>query len=162
MTILAALLLLSSTSLVRMAALPLDCEKPDARLAAELDDILREVAGQMPGLENIDRKTLDRAMDGEVGDILRRCGKQKDCRLKMGALLGVQVLVSGRARSMGAGALVELEFLDLGSGKVVSRVSRTFTGSRVRKAAAFEAMLTEVLFPEKMVGRLDVFLSPPG
>jgi len=45
---------------------------------------------------------------------------------------------------------------------VVSKISRTLSGSRVRKAAAFEAVLTEGLFPEHLVGQLDVFLEPPG
>lgn len=162
MTFLVATLLLSSAAPVRVAALPLDCDKSDARLAAELDGILREVAAQMPGVENIEKETLDRALSGKVGSILRRCGKQKDCRLKIGALLGVQLLVTGSASTMGDGALVELEFLDVGSGKVVSKVSRTLSGTRVRMAAAFEAVLTEVLFPERLVGQLDIFLNPPG
>jgi UDP-glucose 4-epimerase len=162
MTLLVAALLFASAAPVRVAVLPLDREKSAARLAADLDGILREVAAQMPGVENIEKKTLDRALSGKVGVILRRCGKQKDCRLKIGALLGAQLLVTGRASSMGAGALVELEFLDVGSGKIVSKVSRTLSGSRVRKAAVFEAMLTEVIFPERMVGQLDVFLNPPG
>lgn len=157
-----AILLFTSVAPVRMAALPLTCQKSDTRLAAELDDILREVATQMPGLQNIEKRTLDDALGSKVDSILRRCGKQKDCRLKIGRLLGAQLLVSGRASSMGAGALVELEFLDVGSGKVVGKVSRTLSGSRVRRAAALEAVITEVLFPERMVGRLDIFLSPPG
>lgn len=154
--------LLSPAAPVRVAALPLHCEKSDASLAAELDGILREVAAQMPGVESIEKKAIERALKGKVGDILRRCGKQMDCRLKVGSLLGVQLLVTGTASTIGDGALVDLEFLDVGSGKVVSRVSRTLSGSRVRKAAAFEAILTEVLFPERMVGQLDIFLSPPG
>jgi hypothetical protein len=162
MTFLAVTLLLASGAPVRVAAMPFDCEKSDARLAAELDDILREVAGQMPGVENIDRRSLNRALSGKVDTILRRCGKQKDCRLKIGELLGAQLLVTGRAGVMGDGALVELEFLDVGSGEVVGKISRTLSGSRVRKAAAFEAVLTEVIFPERMVGQLDVFLNPPG
>lgn len=155
-------LLLSSAAPVRVAALPLGCEKSDAPLAAEIDEILREVAAQMPGVESIDKKTIDRALKGKVGGIMKRCGKQMDCRLKVGSLLGVQLLVTGRASTIGDGALVYLEFLDVGSGKVVSKVSRTLSGTRVRKAAAFEAILTEVLFPERMVGQLDIFLSPPG
>lgn len=162
MTFLVATLLFTSAAPVRVAALPLDSEKSDARLAADLDGLLWEVAAQMPGVENIGKKTLDRALSGKVGAILRRCGKQNDCRLKIGALLGVQLLVTGRASTMGDGALVELEFLDVGSGKIVSKVSRTLSGSRVRKAAVFEAMLTEVIFPERMVGQLDIFLNPPG
>lgn len=162
MTFLVAALLFTSAAPVRVAALPLDCNRSDARLAADLDDILREVAAQMPGVENIEKKTLDRALNDKVGAILRRCGKQKDCRLKIGALLNAQLLITGCASTMGDGALVELEFLDVGSGKVVSKLSRTLSGSRVRKAAAFEAMLTEVIFPERMVGQLDIFLNPPG
>lgn len=162
MTFLLATLLLSSVTPIRVAALPLSCEKSDARLGEELDDILREVTVQMPGVESIEKEKLDRALDGKVGGILRRCGKQMDCRLKVGALLGAQLLVTGRAKAMGDGALVDLEFLDVGSGKVVSKVSRTLSGTRVRKAAAFEAILTEVLFPERMVGQLDIFISPPG
>jgi len=162
MTFLVAALLFASAGPVRVVALPLDCKRSDARLAADLDDILREVAAQMPGVENIEKKTLDRALGEKVGAILRRCGKQKDCRLKIGALLKAQLLITGRASTMGDGALVELEFLDMGSGKVVSKVSRTLSGSRVRKAAAFEAMLTEAIFPERMVGQLDIFLDPPG
>jgi len=162
MIFLLAISLLSSAAPVRVATLPLDCEKPDALLAAELDEILREVAAQMPGVENIEKRTIDRALKGKVGDILRRCGKQMDCRLKVGSLLGAQLLVTGRACTMGEGALVDLEFLDVGSGKVVSKISRTLAGTRVRKAAAFEAILTEVLFPERMVGQLDIFLTPPG
>jgi len=162
MFLLLTTLLLSSAAPVRVAALPLEFEKPDASLAAELDEILREVAGQMPGVVNIDKNTIDRALKGKVGSILKRCGKQMDCRLKVGSLLGAQLLVTGKASTIGDGALVDLEFLDVGSGKVVSKVSRTLSGTRVRKAAAFEAILTEVLFPERMVGRLDIFLSPPG
>ena len=116
----------------------------------------------MPGVESIEKAVLDRALRGKVGGILKRCGKQKDCRLKIGALLGAQLLVTGRASTMGEGALVDLEFLDVGSGKVVSKISRTLSGTRVRRAAAFESILTEVLFPERMVGRLDIFLNPPG
>ena len=162
MTFLLVTLLLSSAAPIRVAALPFDCEKPDAQLAKELDDILREVAAQMPGVENIEKETLDRALSGKVGNILRRCGTQMDCRLKIGALLGAQLLVTGSASTMGDGALVDLEFLDVGSGKVVSKISRTLSGTRVRRAAAFEAVLTEVLFPERLVGQLDVFLNPPG
>jgi hypothetical protein len=153
---------LSSVAPIRVAALPLSCEKSDARLGEELDDILREVAVQMPGVESIEKEKLERALDGKVGGILKRCGKQKDCRLKVGALLGVQLLVTGTARAMGDGALVDLEFLDVGSGKVVSKISRTLSGTRVRRAAVFEAILTEVLFPERLVGQLDIFLNPPG
>lgn len=162
MIFLLATLLLFSAAPVRVATLPLDCEKSDACLAAELDEILRGVAAQMPGVENIEKSTIDRALKGKVGNILKRCGKQMDCRLKVGSLLGAQLLVTGRASTMGDGALVDLEFLDVGSGKVVSKVSRTLSGTRVRKAAAFEAILTEVLFPERMVGQLDLFLTPPG
>lgn len=162
MAFLLATLLLSPAVPVRVATLPLDCEKSDARLAAEIDAILREVAGQMPGVENIEKQAIDRALKGKVGGILRRCGKQMDCRLKVGSMLGAQLLVTGRACTMGQGVLVDLEFLDVGSGKVVSKISRTLSGTRVRKAAAFEAILTEVLFPERMVGQLDIFLSPPG
>jgi len=161
-TFLLVALLLSSVAPVRVAVLPLSCEKSDARLSVELDDILREVAVQMPGVESMAKDKLDRALEGEVGGILRRCGKQMDCRLRIGALLGVQLLVTGTARAMGEGALVDLEFLDVGSGKVVSKISRTLSGSRVRKAAVFEAILTEVLFPERLVGQLDIFLDPPG
>ena len=78
MTFLVAALLFTSAAPVRVAALPLDCNRSDARLAADLDDILREVAAQMPGVENIEKKTLDRALNDKVGAILRRCGKQKD------------------------------------------------------------------------------------
>ena len=162
MTFLVATLLFASAAPVRVAALPLDCARSDARLAADLDGILREVAAQMPGVENIEKKTLDRALSDKVDAILRRCGKQKDCRLKIGVLLNAQLLITGRASTMGEGALVELEFLDVGSGKVVNKVSRTLSGSRVRKAAAFEAMLTEAIFPGRMVGQLDVFLNPSG
>jgi hypothetical protein len=162
MIFLLATLLLSSAAPVRIATLPLGCDMSDARLAAELDEILRGVAAQMPGVENIEKQAIDRALKGRVGNILRRCGKQVDCRLKVGSLLGAQLLVTGRAGTIGDGALVDLEFLDVGSGKVVSKVSRTLSGTRVRKAAAFEAILTEVLFPERMVGQLDIFLSPPG
>jgi hypothetical protein len=155
-------LLLSSVAPIRVVALPLGCEKSDARLGEELDGILREVAAQMPGVESIEKAKLDRALDGKVGGILRRCGKQIDCRLKVGMLLGAQLLVTGTVKAMGDGALVDLEFLDVGSGKVVGKVSRTLSGTRVRKAAVFEAILTEVLFPERLVGQLDIFLSPPG
>lgn len=162
MTFLLTTLLLTLAAPVRVAALPLECIKADARLGQELDDILREVAAQMPGVESIDKAALDRALSGKVGGILKRCGTQKDCRLKIGALLGAQLLVTGRASTIGEGALVDLEFLDVGSGKVVSKISRTLSGTRVRRAAAFESILTEVLFPERMVGQLDIFLSPPG
>ena len=162
MIYLLATLLLSSAAPVRVAMLPLGCDQPDAPLAAELDGILREVASQMPGVENVDKQTIDCALNGKVGGILRRCGKQMDCRLKVGSLLGVQLLVIGRAEKIGEGVLVDLEFLDVGSGKVMSKISRTLSGTRVRKAAVFEAILTEVLFPQRLVGQLDIFLTPPG
>jgi hypothetical protein len=162
MTWLIAIWLFASAAPVRVAALPLDSQESDARLAAELDAVLGEVASQMPGVENVDMRALDSPLSGKVNSILHRCGKQKDCRLKIGRLLGAQMLVAGRASTIGDGALVELEFLDVASGKLMSKVSRTLSGSRVRKAAALEAVLTEVLFPERMVGQLDIFLNPPG
>ncbi len=157
-----AIWLFASAAPVRMAVLPLDSQESDARLAAELDAVLGEVAAQMPGVENVDMRALDGTLSGKVNSILHRCGTQKDCRLKIGRLLGAQMLVTGRASAIGDGALVELEFLDVASRKLMSKVSRTLSGSRLRRAAALEAVLTEVLFPERMVGQLDIFLNPPG
>lgn len=155
-------MILALTTIIRLLILPLSGTGPDAAVADEATRILREVAAVMKGVSSPSAAEFEQAMAGEAGKVWRRCGNALDCRLKVAGLLSAQVLVVGSASSLGESAVVELQVLDVGTGVIRQKVSRTLAGSRIQRAAALEAVLIEALFPERLVGTLEITLDPPG
>jgi hypothetical protein len=159
-TLTLSFLLLALSPEISVVVLPLDHEKADKKLALEMTDTLREVLLEIHGVACQDCMVQGKALRDKITTILKRCGKKSDCRRNVGVLLSANLVVAGRVESLGQGILLELELLDVGSGKLKGKVSRTLAGSRLRRAAALEAMLTEILFPERIVGKLDIFIQP--
>ena len=145
---------------VRLLILPL--QGPGGDAAAECTALLHQAASAIPGLQVIPAPEVEAAFKGEPGKIFRRCGDETDCQAKIGLALKAKLLLAGSASAMDQGALLDLTLMDVGSGVVTHRFSRTVMGSPARRAAALEATLISVLFPERYVGSIELALDPPG
>ena len=60
------------------------------------------------------------------------------------------------------GRLLELAVLDVGSGRIKRKVSRSLAGPAERQRATLAIILTEAFFPERVVGRIALRIDPPG
>lgn len=161
--VLGSILLLSPAAPVRVLVLPLLSGGPgDTPTASEASSLLGHIISEMDGVSCLSLDKLDDKVRSVIRELLRRCGKAPDCQQKIGLLVGAGIIISGKADNLNQGILLDLELLDVGSGKSIARISRTLTGSQLQRAAAIEAMLTRVLFPERLVGSLDVFMQPAG
>jgi hypothetical protein len=98
---------------------------------------------------------------GEAVKVFKRCGKERDCQLKIGTLLTAQVVVTGAITAAEDSARLDLVVLDTGSKTEKLKAHKTLGGTRVQRAAMLEALLTQALFPERMVGAISITLDPP-
>lgn len=158
----ASLLLLLLAADVRVAILPLECKSSDAAEASQVAELLVRVVSQLRGLQLVEAARLPEPASKRYRQLRERCGGQLDCQLKLGRQLKAQVLLVTQVSGLPGGRLLELMVLDLGSGRVKRRVSRTLAGPEPRQLHALEAILTESFFPERMVGRIELRLDPPG
>jgi len=148
---------------MRICVLGLKADSGDESAARKMEALLDQVLAAMPGVEVI---RLDQAEPGrakQAKKLIERCGDQPDCRLRIGEALGAQVLIFGHAASAGKdGALLDLEILDVGSACKIRKLSRSLMGSTERQQQSLGHSLTEVLFPERMVGCIDLEIKPKG
>ena len=148
---------------MRVSVLPLTAEAGDEAAARGMEALLAQVLKGMPGVALLSLDTVEPARAAKVRALLERCGDQTDCRLRMGNILGAQVLIFGKAASAGADcSLVDLEFLDVGSACAIRKISRSLMGSPEQQRRSLDASLTEVLFPERLVGCIELDIQPAG
>lgn len=145
-----------------VVVLPFEAEKADREAAAATAGLVREVLAGIRGISCPAGRAHEDAMAGKAGAIYERCGRDRDCQLKIGEALGANAVVVGRVEDLGAGVALEVEVLDVGKRKRIGKVSRTLAGSRVHRAAALEALFVGVFYPDRMTGSLDLFIEPEG
>jgi hypothetical protein len=106
------------------------------------------------------------ALEGKLGQrvaaLRARCGDQPDCRLRLGRMLELNLLLLLEAERLEAGVALELDVLDMGSGKRLRHVSRSLYGDTALRRDALAALLTGCLFPQRLVGRIALRIRPAG
>jgi hypothetical protein len=157
-----SLLLAASPQVVRVGVLPLTVESKDSTPARQMTALLQEVLGGMHGVELKDWSKLPPKQSKQLEQLLKRCGDQFDCQLRIGRALKLQLMFVGSVTSLGEGAVLHLQVIELSTKKVINKLSRSLTGSRAHRAEAIEILLTRIIFPERMVGRIEMRLEPPG
>ena len=157
-----SLLLAAPSQAVRVGVLPLAVESKDSAPARQMTALLQEVLGGMSGVELTDWSKLPPKRRKQVDHLLQRCGNQFDCQLRIGRALNLQLMFVGSVNSLGEGAVLDLQVIELSTKKVITKLSRSLTGSRAHRAEALETLLTRIIFPERMVGRIEMRLEPAG
>jgi hypothetical protein len=156
------LLATKSQARIKILVMPTEVERAAPATVAEIEELIDTVLSQLPEVILVERKDYDRSTASKAGKILRRCRKELDCQIKLGNLLNANAVVSTRIDQFNSGLQLEITVLDVGSGEYLAKISRTLSGSKVRKAAVLEALFVAVFFPERVVGAIDLFLNPPG
>lgn len=147
---------------VRVSVLAVPEAKIEQKPSHEISELLRQVLRSFDGVELSDLSTMDSGLRARVEKIVRRCGSQTDCQERIARLMRVQVLVLVRAQAIAGGVLVNLAVRDMGTGNDLCKVSRTMTGSSGHKKEVLETIVTSALFPERMIGRVELKLEPLG
>ena len=148
---------------MRVCVLGLEADSGDESAARKMEALLDQVLVGMPGVEVIRLNQAEPGRAKQAEKLIERCGDQPDCRLRIGEALGAQVLIFGHAASAGkGGALVDLEILDVGSACKIRKLSRSLMGSAERQQQSLDHSLTEVLFPERMLGCIELDIQPEG
>ncbi len=146
---------------IRIAILPV-APADEARPAPAVAGLLAEVLGEMQGVELVRLDALEGKLGQRVAALRDRCGDQPDCRLRLGRMLDLNLLLLLAAERLEAGVALELDLLDMGSGKRLRHVSRTLCGDTALRRDALAALLTGVLFPQRLVGRIALRIRPAG
>ncbi len=146
---------------IRIAILPVD-PAGEARPAPQVAGLVAEVLDGLEGVELVRLEALTGKRAERVAALRERCGDQPDCRLRLGRMLDLNLLLLLAAERLEAGVALELDVLDMGSGKRLRHVSRSLGGDPARRRAALAALLTGCLFPERLVGRIALRIAPAG
>ena len=162
MIALVQLLLMTAVPDLSVVVLPFEAGKADREAAAATAGLVREVLDGIRGISCPAGRAHEDAMAGKAGAIYERCGRDRDCQLKIGEALGANAVVVGRVEDLGAGVALEVEVLDVGKRERLGKVSRTLSGSRLHRAAAIEALFVGIFYPDRMTGSLDLFIEPEG
>lgn len=133
-------------------------QEPSRKISA----LVREVLSSFDDVQLRELKSMDQGLKSRVEKIINRCGSQSDCQEHIARLLNAQVLVLVRAKSIGDGVVANLHLKDMGSGYDLLKVSRTMTGSNEHKKNVLNEIITGVLFPEKLIGRIELKIEPVG
>jgi len=147
---------------IRLIVLPVPGPAAGADTAKQVVSALEQTLAGMRGVELVRWTELSPGLDAKAKKIRARCGDQRDCQLALGALVKANLLVLTRVEPMEAGALVELDFVDLGTKRSKRKLSRTLSCSAQHQRDVLEHILTDSLFPERMVGRIEIRLEPAG
>ena len=135
---------------------------PDPAASSRLVGALEQVLAGMPGVELVRLDAIEPGLANTVAKLKNRCGDQRDCQLKLGQLLKLNLLILTRTEPLGEGVNVAFDFIDLGTKKTKRKLTRTLGGSDAHRRDVLEHVLTATLFPERLVGRIEIRLSPAG
>lgn len=145
---------------IRLLVLPVD--GPDPATSGKLNTALEQVLAEMRGVELVRLDTIEPGLAKTVAKLKKRCGNQRDCQLKLGQLLKLNVLVLTRTEPLDEGVNVAFDFIDLGTRKSKRKLTRTLGGADAHRRDVLEHVVTDTLFPERVVGRIEIRISPPG
>ncbi len=153
---------LPGSASMRVSVLGVPATRAEEKPSKEISELLGQVLKSLDGVEQRCVKSLDPGLRSRVEKIIKRCGTQADCQSRLARLMNTQVFVLVRAQAIGDGVVVNLQVRDMGSGVDLGRLSRTMAGSFKHKKDVLEAVITDILFPERMIGRVELNLEPSG
>jgi hypothetical protein len=151
---------------LRVLLLPVESRPSDPRVAAEAHALLGRALQELPDALPLELSGLGPEPRAQAEALLRKCPQADDCRLRLARQVGARAFVAARVEALSGdgldGLLMELEVVDASSGRRLRRVSRSLSGDFERRARTLREELTAALFPERMLGRVRLQVSPAG
>jgi hypothetical protein len=140
---------------------PLQGKGVDSATAAEIDELLRTEAGELPALivqsEAKTRRAIKR-VTGKAGS----CRGRLDCLIEVGEVTAANLLIYGTVAREPDAFQLDLTMVDVVKESIVRQVSRRVSGDARGVTVRIRELLIELVLPEQYGGTLAIGMLIPG